>query len=93
MKIKTIYAHEIFDARGMPTVECCVVLENDAVYKASVSTGNFKSSFEAYELRDGGERLNGLGVHKAIAAINNEIGPLFVDQEPDGVHSADACRV
>ncbi len=87
MKIKNIYAHEIFDARGFPTVECCVVLENESKYSASVPTGTSKSSFEAYELRDGGERLSGLGVHKAIAHINNELGPLFIGQEPDCVQA------
>lgn len=87
MKIKHIYAHEIFDARGMPTVECSVVLENDQKYSASVPMGGTKGSFEAYELRDGGERLSGLGVHKSIALINNELGPLFVGQEPDCVQA------
>ncbi len=87
MKIKTIYAHEIFDARGFPTVECCVVLENDAKFTASVPTGTSKGSYEAHELRDAGDRLGGLGVHKSIEFINNELGPLFVGEEPDCVQA------
>jgi len=87
MKIKHIYAHEIFDARGLPTVECCVVLENESKHIASVPTGSSKGSFEAHELRDGGERLAGLGVRASIEFINNELGPLFVGQEPDCVQA------
>jgi len=87
MKIKTIYAREIFDARGLPTLECCVVLENNAQYVASVPTGVSKGSFEAHELRDGGDRLGGLGVHTSIAHINNELGSLFIGAEPDGVQT------
>jgi enolase len=87
MKIKTIYAYEIFDARGLPALECCVILDDDTKHVASVPTGISKGSFESYELRDGGERLGGLGVHTAIAHINKELGPLFIGAEPDGIQT------
>ena len=87
MKIKNIVAREIFDARGMPTIECCVQLENSAWFSASVPAGVSKGSFEAHELRDGGERAQGLGVTKAIAFINSELGPLFIGQEPDCIQA------
>lgn len=87
MKIKAIGAREIFDARGMPTLECCVQLENDMHFSASVPVGVSKSSFEAYELRDGGDCMQGLGVSKAVAYINDELGPLFVGKIPDCVQA------
>lgn len=87
MKIEQIFAREIFDARGMPTILCCVQLENGAQFYASVPAGSSKSSFEAYELYDGGERMQGLGVSKAVACINNELGPLFIGQAPDCVNA------
>lgn len=87
MKIQSVHAREIYDARGIPTIECMVELENGAIVSASVPTGVSKSSFEAYELRDGGERLQGLGVRKAVAYINDELAPLFKEQEPDCVQA------
>lgn len=87
MKIKNIHALEIFDGRGNPTIECRVQLENDALFSASVPTGTSKGSFEALEMRDGGDRLNGLGVSKAVSLINTELGKLFIGQEPDCVQA------
>ncbi len=77
MKIKKIIAHELFDSRGWPTVGCEVILENDVRVYSSVPTGLSRSSYEAYEMRDGGKRLWGKGVQGALSAINNSIAPEF----------------
>ena len=83
MKIQDIHAREIFNSRGIPTVECDLLLNDGTIFTASVPSGISRSAYEAVELRDGGERLNGLGVQKAIAVIENIIAPIFIDRSPD----------
>lgn len=83
MKITQIIAREIFDSRGFPTVECEVVLDNDVVVIASVPAGKSLGGDEARELRDGGPRLQGKGVRKAVEIIENIIAPELIGKEPD----------
>ena len=70
--IKYVVAREILDSRGNPTVEAEVVLENGVMGRASVPSGASTGEYEAYELRDGGERYNGKGVMQAVRAVNTE---------------------
>lgn len=81
MKISKIVAREIYDSRGWPTVQCHVVLEDGSCAIASVPSGLSRSSYEAFELRDGGKRLWGKGVLQAVANINTILAPEFVGQE------------
>lgn len=83
MKIMKLIAREIFDSRGLPTVECDIHLDNGLFVTASVPSGISRSSFEAHELRDGGMRLMGQGVLKAIHSIENIIAPILINKEPD----------
>src|SRR6476620_5910642 len=83
MKISKIVGREIFDSRGLPTIECELTLEDGNMVTASVPSGASCSSFEAVELRDGGTRLMGLGVHKAIENLERIIAPVLIGQEPD----------
>lgn len=83
MKITKVLGREIFDSRGIPTIECDLVFENDMYVSASVPCGKSKSSFEAVDLRDGGTRLMGMGVSKAIENLETIIAPLIVGKEPD----------
>ena len=85
MKISKVIAREIYDSRGLPAVECDLVLDNDVVVTASAPSGSSRGSFEAVELRDGGERLLGQGVLKAIENIETIIAPALVGKEPDVV--------
>lgn len=85
MKIDNIYAREIFDSRGIPTIECNVELEDGMTVTASVPSGISCGSNEAHELRDGGSRLMGLGVQKAVHMLNHTIAPLLIGKEPDFV--------
>ena len=71
--IEHVLGREILDSRGNPTVEAEVFLESGAKGRAAVPSGASTGSFEAYELRDGGERHGGRGVAKAVAGINGEI--------------------
>lgn len=83
MKIQDIHAREIFDSRGIPTIECDLFLSDGAMFTASVPSGISRGMYEAVELRDGGERLMGLGVQKAVRMIDEIIAPMFVDRAPD----------
>ena len=57
--VKCIYAREILDSRGNPTVSATVVLESGAEGTASVPSGASVGTHEAHELRDGGARYSG----------------------------------
>ncbi|HIE41127.1 MAG TPA: phosphopyruvate hydratase, partial [Candidatus Aenigmarchaeota archaeon] len=73
-KIKSIYAHEILDSRGNPTLEVEVILENGITGKAAVPSGASVGAYEALELRDKDpKRYNGKGVLAACRNVNTEI--------------------
>ncbi len=72
-EIVNVHAREIFDSRGNPTVEVDVKLASGAFARAAVPSGASTGSREAVELRDGGSRLGGKGVKKAVAYVNGEI--------------------
>ena len=74
-EIIDIWAREILDSRGNPTVEVEVVLEDGSVGRASVPSGASTGEHEAWELRDGGERYQGKGVRKAVENVNKIIAP------------------
>ena len=77
--ISEIYAREILDSRGNPTVEVEVFLESGVVGKAIVPSGASTGAFEAVELRDGDKsRYLGKGVLKAVSNINDIIAPEIV---------------
>lgn len=73
MTIVDIYAREILDSRGNPTVEVQVLLEDGSIGHAQVPSGASTGQFEAVELRDGGKRYGGKGVEQAVNHVNNEI--------------------
>ena len=80
--IEAVTAREILDSRGNPTVEVEVLLEDGAVARAAVPSGASTGAFEAYELRDGDKnRYQGKGVHKAVAAVIETLGPAVVGFE------------
>ncbi|MDT8408231.1 MAG: phosphopyruvate hydratase [Wenzhouxiangellaceae bacterium] len=74
MKIKNVFAREILDSRGNPTLEAEVVLESGASGRAAVPSGASTGTREAVELRDGEAfRFGGKGVLQAVANVNGEI--------------------
>lgn len=73
LPITYIYAREILDSRGNPTVEAEVVLDGVYEARASVPSGASTGQYEAVELRDGQERYLGLGVEKAVSNVNTKI--------------------
>ncbi|MCL4534504.1 MAG: phosphopyruvate hydratase [Bacteroidetes bacterium] len=77
--IEDIRAREILDSRGNPTVEAEVTLADGTTGRAAVPSGASTGENEALELRDGDvKRFRGLGVTRAVANINNTIGPRLV---------------
>lgn len=83
MKISQIIGREIYDSRGLPTIECDLILENGTFVTSSVPSGMSRGNFEAVELRDGGKRMMGKGVLKAIQNLENVIAPILIGKEPD----------
>ena len=82
MIINKIYAREILDSRGNPTVECEVTLDDGTCVMASVPSGASTGSREALELRDNdSKRFHGKGVLKAVQNINDVIAPKLVGSE------------
>ena len=76
LKIESIYARQILDSRGNPTVEVEVQVEGGYVGRASVPSGASTGAFEAVELRDGDKKVYmGKGVTKAVDNVNNIIAP------------------
>lgn len=86
MKIAALSAREIFDSRGIPTLESILILEDGTVITAGVPTGRSRGSYESIELRDGGDRLFGFGVLNAIEKIEKIIAPALVGKRPDVVN-------
>jgi len=82
-KIESVQAMEILDSRGNPTVRVFVGLNNGMTVSASVPSGASTGENEAVELRDGDKkRYGGKGVLKAVANVNETIGPRLRGMEP-----------
>ena len=76
--IEKIHARQIMDSRGNPTIECDITLSGGAFGRASVPSGASTGSFEALELRDGGNTYMGKGVSKAVKNVNEIIAPALI---------------
>ena len=77
--IQSIYAREVLDSRGNPTVEVEVVTESGALGRALVPSGASTGEHEALELRDGDKsRYLGKGTTKAVANVNEIIAPALI---------------
>ncbi|PKM96379.1 MAG: phosphopyruvate hydratase [Firmicutes bacterium HGW-Firmicutes-1] len=70
-EITDIFAREILDSRGNPTVEVEVTVDDKYIGRAAVPSGASTGAFEAIELRDGGKRYMGKGVEKVVENVNN----------------------
>lgn len=81
MRIERIFAREILDSRGNPTIEVDVTLECGAFGRAAVPSGASTGEHEALELRDGDKkRYGGKGVQKAVENVNKVIAPALEGQ-------------
>jgi len=83
-EIVDVYAREILDSRGNPTLEVEVFLESGAFGRAAVPSGASTGEREALELRDGDKtRYLGKGVLKAVDNVNNKIADEIIGMEAD----------
>ncbi|MBR3090723.1 MAG: phosphopyruvate hydratase [Bacteroidetes bacterium] len=80
--ILDVWAREILDSRGNPTIECEVILESGALGRATVPSGASTGEHEACELRDGDKkRYNGKGVTKAVENVNTIIAEKLIGMD------------
>ena len=82
-EIKSVHARQIMDSRGNPTIECDVTLSGGAFGRAAVPSGASTGSFEALELRDGGNAYMGKGVMTAVKNVNEIIAPAIIGMPAD----------
>ena len=81
--ILRVRAREILDSRGMPTLEAQAELSDGSWGRAAVPSGASAGSHEAFELRDGdAQRFGGRGILRALANIEEQIGPALKGQSP-----------
>ncbi len=79
--ITKVHARQIMDSRGNPTIECDIELSGGAFGRAAVPSGASTGSFEALELRDGGNAYMGKGVMTAVKNVNEIIAPAIMGMD------------
>ena len=93
-KIKKIYAREILDSRGDPTVEVEVELESGIKATAAVPSGASTGSYEAIEFRDNDKnRYQGKGVLKAVENVNEIISKELIEKESENQKEIDELMI
>ena len=80
-EIEKIFARQIMDSRGNPTIECDITLDDGAFGRAAVPSGASTGQFEALELRDGGSEYMGRGVLTAVKNVNEIIAPKIIGMD------------
>jgi enolase len=90
--ISSVKAREILDSRGNPTVECEITTE-DGTFVASCPSGASTGAYEAYELRDGGDRYLGRGVLNAVKNVNEVLGPAVTGMDPTDQRAVDNLMI
>ena len=80
LPIRDIYAREILDSRGNPTVETEVLAGTDTVGRSAVPSGASTGQYEAVELRDGEARYAGKGTEQAVSHVNAELARVVIGQ-------------
>jgi len=89
LEIESVFAREILDSRGNPTVEVEVIVEGGIMGRAAVPSGASTGAFEAVELRDGDKnRYLGKGVENAVDNVNTIIAP-----EVEGMNVLDQVAI
>lgn len=79
--IEAVYAREVLNGIGDPTVEADVILRGGTRGRSSVPSGTSTGTYEAVEIRDGGDRYAGRGVLRAVESVNREIAALLAGRD------------
>jgi enolase len=94
VEIETIFAREILDSRGNPTLEVDVTLSDGGFGRAAVPSGASTGAHEAVELRDGDKsRYGGKGVQNAVTNVNTEIADTLYGLEADNQRGIDQILI
>ena len=91
--IEAVFARQILDSRGNPTLEVEVVLDDGSLGRAGVPSGASTGAFEAVELRDGGEDYGGKSVEQAVAGVSDEIQPELLGFDADDQRLVDQAMI
>jgi len=90
--IQGVFAREILDSRGNPTVEV-EITTGAGVFRADVPSGASTGENEAVELRDGGTRFLGKGVERAVKNVIQVIGPAIIGKDVTDVEALDKLMI
>ena len=91
--IEAVYARQILDSRGNPTIEVEVILDDATLGRAAVPSGASTGAFEAVELRDGGSEYGGKNVMNAVGAVIDEIQPELLGYDADDQRLVDQALI
>ncbi len=92
-RIQHVFAREVLDSRGNPTIEVDVRLASGASGSAIVPSGASTGTLEATEWRDGGPRYGGKGVQGAVENVNGEIAEALSGRDPRDQRGVDLAMV
>lgn len=92
MRIDRVWAREVLDSRGNPTVEAEITVNGHKI-RAIAPSGASTGTWEAHELRDGGNRYSGKGVLKAVNNVRTEISNVLVGMDPSDQESIDQAMI
>ncbi len=91
--IEAVFARQILDSRGNPTLEVEVVLDDGTLGRAGVPSGASTGAAEAVELRDGGAEYGGKSVEQAAAGVSDEIQPELLGYDADDQRLVDQALI
>jgi enolase len=92
-RISSVRGRRVWDSRGRPTVEVDVTLKGGAFGRAIAPAGASMGSGEAVDLRDGGAKLGGYDVGRAVNAVNNEIAAALAGMDASDQASIDRAMI
>ncbi|MDD4185098.1 MAG: phosphopyruvate hydratase [Candidatus Methanomethylophilaceae archaeon] len=92
MKIERVWAREVLDSRGNPTVEAEVTVKGHRI-TAIAPSGASTGTWEAHEMRDGGSRYGGKGVMKAVSNVRGEIASCITGMDVSDQESVDRSMI
>ncbi|MBN9002718.1 MAG: phosphopyruvate hydratase, partial [Rhizobiales bacterium] len=92
-RISSVRGRRVWDSRGRPTVEVDVTLKGGAFGRAIAPAGASMGSGEAVDLRDGGAKLGGYDVGRAVSAVNGEIAAVLAGKDAADQASIDQAMI
>ena len=92
-KIKKLYARQILDSRGNPTIEVDTYLENGVIGRAAVPSGASTGKYEAVELRDNDTAYMGKSVLSAVNNVNQKIAPITIGENANDFRNIDHAMI